>query len=579
MNGVKFWREEKKKPAKGTRGSPLFVARSMGVALGLSLLTLSELFAGVALRNGNFYIGFKDIAYSGGLDLKIERVCNSKTRNYEGRFGKCWGNEFESRIQLNPDGSLSVKEFGGGAENVFRPANFKPADIDTAIAGIVQAQQSAGAQMAAPAWEQYKKRLKSDAEFRSQEYERLQRARLIAPKPIPVNTQFYANQFSYQYITKVAGGFIRVNENGKVERFTEAGLLNRIEEKSGAYLTFQYDALGRLARIEDNLKRRLEFKLNAAGRVERIDGDNGKYAEYKYDARGMMVQSRDAAGGVYQYKQDEKGLLVEIAFPDKTIQQMTYYGPEMNENVKSVKERNGNTTSYVYTLNPADSGYLKVAIKTANKEGKSISDKMYEFFIKKKVDGGEYTYKLIEDLDGERTETVYNECCGLPLIIKRNSEETAFEYDAKGRVLKKTTPWEVTQLTYDPKAGKVQKVVKIPRPNGTSVSIEYKYDDRGNLTLARSSTGEGVQLFYDAAGRIIALKDSSNRKLEFKYNENNKPVEISDARLGKMTMSYNKSGEVETVESSADRKISSEVTAAFNAVLKLTRPAGVTLSM
>ena len=47
------------------------------------------------------------------------------------------------------------------------------------------------------------------------------------------------------------------------------------------------------------------------------------------------------------------------------------------------------------------------------------------------------------------TETVYNECCGLPLLIKRGGEETAFVYDTKGRVVKKTTPSEVTELAYD----------------------------------------------------------------------------------------------------------------------------------
>lgn len=75
--------------------------------------------AGVSLRNGNFYIGFNDIEYTGGMGLKFERTCNSKTRDHRGLVGMCWGNEFETRIAVSPDGSLTVKEFGGGAENVF----------------------------------------------------------------------------------------------------------------------------------------------------------------------------------------------------------------------------------------------------------------------------------------------------------------------------------------------------------------------------------------------------------------------------------------------------------------------------
>src|SRR2546421_237593 len=95
-----------------------------------SLLLLSTLscFANVSLKNGNFNIGFTDIAYPGGFEPKIERVYNSKA-SFRGIFGNGWGSEFEVFLEIDPDGTVTVHEYGGGADNRFVPANLKAADV------------------------------------------------------------------------------------------------------------------------------------------------------------------------------------------------------------------------------------------------------------------------------------------------------------------------------------------------------------------------------------------------------------------------------------------------------------------
>jgi YD repeat-containing protein len=87
-----------------------------------------------------------------------------------------------------------------------------------------------------------------------------------------------------------------------------------------------------------------------------------------------------------------------------------------------------------------------------------------------------------------------------------------------------------------------------------------------------------VRLFYDQNGRIRSMVDQSHRRIDFKYNENSKPVEISDPSLGTITVSYYNSGEIKKVESTAGRKIALQVTSAFQNLLDIIRPAGVTLS-
>jgi len=57
-----------------------------------------------------------------------------------------------------------------------------------------------------------------------------------------------------------------------------------------------------------------------------------------------------------------------------------------------------------------------------------------------------------------------------------------------------------------------------------------------------------------------------------------KPIEITDPALGTINVSYTNSGEIKKVESSAGRKIALQVTAAFQNLLDIIKPAGVNLS-
>src|SRR6185437_11486401 len=144
-----------------------------------------------------------------------------------------------------------------------------------------------------------------------------------------------------------------------------------------------------------------------------------------------------------------------------------------------------------------------------------------------------------------RTETTYNECCGLPLLIKKGSDETSFEYDIKGHVTKKITPTDVTELSYDPHVNKVTRVVRYSKTNKKDVTWSlFQYDHKGNLLFAKNSEGKGVRLFYDLNGRIQSMVDQSRRRIDFRYNENSKPIQITDPSLGTINVSYTNSGEI-----------------------------------
>jgi YD repeat-containing protein len=216
---------------------------------------------------------------------------------------------------------------------------------------------------------------------------------------------------------------------------------------------------------------------------------------------------------------------------------------------------------------------------TSKKGSELISKNKYQYFTKQKAGGEEWTYKLISDVDGDQTETTYNECCGLPVLIKQGGQETRFEYDIKGHITKKTTPYQVTELHYDPVINKVDRVNKYSIKNRKkAIWSQFEYDSKGNLIIAKSSDGRGVRLVYDNLGRIKSMMDQSKELINFKYNELSKPIEISDPALGTISVSYSNSGELKEVRSQGGPKVAAQVTASFQSLLDIVKPAGVTLA-
>lgn len=553
--------------------------------LGLALLLMGFGFspavqANVSLKNGNFFIGYVDIIYPGGFEPKVERVYNSKTP-YKGMFGWGWGTEYEVYLTVSADGSVVVNEFGGGAQNRFNPVKFNKNELKKAVDAIASVARKTGAVGSSSQLSKYKARLLKDATFRNDEWEKYRAQGKIKPRVLANGTQLQSNRFSYQYITKVKSGYVRTFDNGRIEQFDDDGHLVKIQDKNNNFIKFSYSKDGRLNKMADNFNRKMFFTFDTQGLLVKIDGVNNKKATFSYNKIGELIESKDVDGNIYKYSysSDKRHNLTSIVYADKTSMQVAYHPIGLNENVREVIDRDGTKTTYDYEYNKGSKGQFKISVQVYSKGGKKISSSVYDYHLKYKSNGEEWTYKLVTLLDGQKTETIYNECCGLPLMIKRNGKETNFEYDRKGHVVKKSTPNEITKLSYHPKLGKVTKVVRYSKTNKKKVNwSQFKYDNNGNLLFAKNSQKQGVRLFYDDYGRIKSMVDQNRRRIDFEYNENSKPIKITDPTLGSITVSYRNSGEIKKVESSAGRKIALQVTSAFQNLLDIIRPAGVTLA-
>jgi YD repeat-containing protein len=544
--------------------------------------------ADVSLRNGNFYVSFRDISYPGGSEPKFERIYNSQT-NYTGMFGGGWGNEYETRLQQDPDGSLLVSEYGGGADNRFVSKNFKNENVDASVNRLVEVAKKSGMLASQAQVQEYQKRLKSDYDFRARQYSIFVNKGTLPKVPVQEGSQFLSTKYLYQYITKVKGGYVRVKEGGDIQKFNEAGRLVQIMDRNKNFINFEYDKNGRMIQLIDNQNRKMVLTYNQQNLVDKIVGESGKYAMFKYSPDGLLAYSRDDVGeeNSFAYTKDVLKNLSEIGYlktkdakgkPQRM--QIAYYGRDKDWAVKSVVNRDGSSNEYEYFKDQKDPYYQGVRVLNKDSEGNKLSDSRYDYYSKIRATGEVFTSRMVSDVDGDKTETVYDEKLGFPVKIVNGTKVTTIEYDSKGRITRKVTPIETTELVYDPAVGKPTKVVRKMK-SGTLLVSEFAWDKTtGNLVLAKNNEGKEVRLVHDQQGRIRILTDKTGRKLTITYNENSKPVEIKDSKLGSVKFGYKNSGEMEPIPTAnGGANVALEIMGVLGDLTDIMAPSGVSMSI
>ncbi len=585
----------------------------------LPLLVIPFLFqveahAFVAVGNGNYFVGFTDLEHEAPLNtfqLKVQRTYNSRSQ-FDGIFGYGWGSDYESFLLPSTDGSVVIQENGGGDKTRFSPKEFSKADLEKQLDRLLEA-YGKKEKVATSRLKEMRVKLLNDANARDE----LSRNLGVFPE-LPVGTKLYSTQRGdKQVLTVIKGGYVREYADGKQELFnvkvdvvdqgvdpsrrrTLKGVLKvsrLVDPIRKAQVFYEYDKNGRLVVITDKKTQTMRLTYNENNKVASITDAKGKKSTYVYCdtsgaynsakkcGKGDLIWSKDGGGLVFTHQYDASHNLIRTGFPegnkqDQSFEEMTYW-PANSEGaggVKSVKNRSGVLVEYRYWQNPQDKeGHYKTNIKTTFTSGKT-SETSYEYFEKKRADGSKYRYKMVSVVDGQKTETIYNECCGQPLQITAPEGTTKFEYYAgSGLPKEKDTPTENIQWQYHDKFhGKITKIVINDKKLKALRSSEFQYDDKvGQLVKARTSDGKGIFLNYDSQGRISVMIDQDKRKIVFKYSTNTKPSEIVQEGVGSIQVSYDKDGNIKDVKSKGGRQIAVSVAAAFQNLLEIIKPAGI----
>ena len=533
------------------------------VLTGVLLSSISM--AGVNLKNGNFYISYTDIVVpGGGKKLEITRTYNSKATEI-GWFGFGWGSEFETRLESSADGSVVIHEHGVGAKTRFIPKTA----IDPVVAStkIVNEMKKKTALSEKSASELIKK-LAGNAELRHTYAMNFGVQSSVAP-----GTTLYSFDLGPQTVVVTKEGYRRDHSDGRQDYFNADGQIVKVADKAGYFVSFTYKN-GQLESIKDSQAKQIFFSWYPDGLVKEIWSAGDKKASFKYQDSDL-VSSKDVADNSYEYSFDKSHNLTSISYADKT-KLLVSYDPQTFF-VSQIVDRNGESTKYQYGSNPKnpENHYWTIVTKPGF-DGKPVSNR-YEYEIKSKPDGAQYTYRVLTEINGIKTETIYNEN-SLPSKIARGNHITNFEYNQNGLLVKKTSSkGEFVNIEYDDALNKIKKVVN---NEGTTL---FDYDAKGNLVKASNNVGKVVFLIYDTKGKISKMVDQDSptqkRVLAFKYNALGKPVEIEMEQIGKINVAYDNYGEIKKVESSAGHKMALQVTQAFQNLLSIVKPAGVNLNM
>jgi YD repeat-containing protein len=538
--------------------------KGISVAL-IAILIASFAHAGVNLKNGNFYISYTDIVVpGGGKKLEITRTYNSKSTEV-GWFGFGWGSEFETKLELSADGSIIIHEHGSGAKTRFTPK--AAVDAMAASTRIVNEMKKKTALSEKAAADLIQK-LATNAELRHTYAVNFGIQATVAPGSV-----LYSNDRGPQELHVSKEGFKRVYSDGRNDFFNNEGQLTRVADKSGYFIGFTYKD-GQLDSIKDSQAKQIFFSWYPDGLVKEMWSAGDKKASYKYQDTDLVF-SKDVGDNSYEFGYDKSHNLSEIRYSDKTKLTVSYDPKTLF--VTEVVDRNAETTKYQYGSNSSnpDNHYWTTVTKPGF-DGKPISNR-YEYEIKATADGSRYTYRILTEINGIKTETIYGEH-SLPMKIMRGNHVTTFEYNQNGLLTKKeSSKGDFVNIEYDDKINKIKKVVN---NEGTTI---FEYDPRGNLTQASNNQGKKVFLIYDSKGKIAKMIDqetnAEKRVLAFKYNALGKPVEIEMESIGKINVAYDNYGEIKKVDSSAGHKMALQVTQAFQNLLTIVKPAGVNLNI
>ena len=496
------------------------------------VMIISSVFAGVNLKNGNFYITYTDIVVpGGGHDLVIERTYNSRSID-KGWFGYGWGSDYETYLSVSADGSVIVHENGSGALTRFTPKT--AVNAEEAAKKIVDAMRKSSMKINSSVAKDLVAKLKNDAELR-QAYAK----RFKVEAKLASGTKLFSNVRGLQTLEVTNKGYIRSQSDGAKHHFNKEGKLVKVQHKNGYYVDLTYKN-GKLTKIKDSMAKQIFLGWYPDGKIKSVESGAGNKTLYKYDDKDNLIEAKDVQNNLFAYSYDYNHNMTQIKYKDGSTMKIKY--TKRTQFVEEIVNKNGEVVTYKYESNPKNpENHYWTLVGKKLPSGKEVTNR-YEYEIRRKQDGSSYTHRIYTVVNGVSTETIYTECCGLPKQIKRGKNVTNFEYNKKGLLTKKfSSRGDFVELEYDKVHNKITKVTN------KSGWTNFEYDKKGNLKKAQDSKGKSVLLIYDSKGRIAKMLDydkstKKKRQLEFKYNAQGKPTEIAMNKVGKINVKYDNYG-------------------------------------
>ncbi len=296
------------------------------------------------------------------------------------------------------------------------------------------------------------------------------------------------------------------------------GRLESITNPLGFTQTLEYDAA-------DNLLKRFDAfgKLVLSLNYNELDNPIGvtdalsNTSTFDYDSLSRLIQASDPKNRVTRFDYDDLNRLVES---EDAISGISSQGFDADGNRKNLSDADNNKTQFQFDNN----GRLV-------QETSATSDKV------------SYTYSARDLLES---------------VTNGRNQKRQFAYDAVGRLKSWTDPDGTVSYTYDANGNvltvtdangsitreydKLNRVTKYTDTQNNS--LQYEYDEVGNLVTLTYPDGKQVHYGYDAADQLVKVTDWANRDTRYAYDKNARLINILRPNGTQMTRAYDDAGQL-----------------------------------
>ena len=333
--------------------------------------------------------------------------------------------------------------------------------------------------------------------------------------------------------------------------------LRSVKDTGDGYTYYDYNSWGITSITDQNNKKFVQNIYDDFGRVIKQYDENNNLTIFDYDdVNRINSYTFMSSGNKVSYHYSEKLYITRKTFQDNTYEE---YGYDQWGNKRTIRDRNGNVTTYEYnirgnllsTTSPAPYNY-KTSYQYDAKDNLLEIKGQGGFITNYEYDAKSNLTKTILKLDGTTT------------------AETTYEYDTKGRLVSiKDAENNITIMEYN--VGNFNNVTKIIDPMGGVIEYTYdtlsrritettirgtstfkynnkdkveeiidplnnitrmKYDYRGNLVKlirpeqynSQTADGQGYTFAYDGMDRLIREADPLGNVKAYKYNDEGQKI-------------------------------------------------------
>ncbi len=327
------------------------------------------------------------------------------------------------------------------------------------------------------------------------------------------------------------GTFVRTYRNGSTTKYDNLGREAYSQDRLGNTFSFQYNSDGSLASITDPTNRSTQYQYSG-DKLERITDPQGRNTDFYYDDNNLS-EVRFPDGSARSFEYDSNGLMTSEI--DKRGSK-TIYSYNIWHRLQSVTLAD-NSTSIIQDATSATIGNNFVSGQVGSL--KSISNNEV-------VDG-------IKDSKGQTTTLNKDENGFVSTITDAKGQVYSIERDIDGRPTKMTRPDQTySAFTYDT----TYHDLISKYDSATDVTINFQYDDHGNLLNQTMPNGENVVYDYDDNTGVLLSKTLPLGVVETYDYYSNGLLKTKTNSLGqKNSFVYGTHGNIVTVTDNANQSI------------------------